>query len=449
MPMKVQLPWKESGIELALPDAWRVIVEGRPKSVAPCASVEEDFARAMAAPIGAQPLASRDLRGKKIVVVVDDITRPTPAHLIFPYLLRELERAGAEPRDLLLIPALGVHRPMTEAEMERKVGRESLSVLGWENHDARDVEGVVCVGATQAKTEVYINRRLVEADLVISVGSIEPHVLAGFGGGLKNIVPGCAGIETIAHNHLWGTTSKEAAQIGADPEANPLRRDLEEAAGMLKAEIFVINPVLGATSGADGGKAPAIVRIFAGHPKLAHREGIKLAREIYGVAVPEPADVLITDSAPMDADLRQSVKCIGNTLAAVKERGTILALLGCREGVGDFKISGRSLPRPILKTLVRRMRREKLPAFVERFRRDLPVEEKFLAVFALEILRRNDVFAFAPAIPRAQAKRLSFLRTVAEPQELIRRAAAQSPRNATVAIFPQGGVTYPVLASSV
>ena len=74
----------------------------------------------------------------------------------------------------------------------------------------------------------------------------------------------------------------------------------------------------------------------------------------------------------------------------------------------------------------------------------LPVEEKFLAVFALEILRRNDVLAYAPTIKPAQAKRLGFLQTVAEPQELIRRAAKHAPRNATVAIFPQGGVTYPV-----
>jgi lactate racemase len=438
--MKVQLPWRESEIELVLPDSWRVIAEGRPKSVAPCALVESEFRRAMAEPVGTTPLGARNLRGKNIVLVVDDLTRPTPAHLFFPFLVRELERAGAEPRDLLLIPALGVHRPMTKLEMERKVGGESLATVRWQNHDAYDVEGVVCVGATRAGTEVYINRHLVEADLIVSVSSIEPHVLAGFGGGLKNIVPGCAGVETIARNHLWGTTCKEVAQIGAEPEENPLRRDLEEAASLLKTEIFVINPVLSAEH--------EIAKIFAGHAQLAHREGITLAREIYGVPVPEPADVLITDSSPMNADLRQSAKCIGNTLGAVKERGIILALLECREGLGDFKLSGRSLPRPILKAWMRRTSREKLPAFVERFRRDLPVEEKFLAVYSLEILRRNDVLAYAPAIPRAQANRLAFLRTVANPQELVRRAARRAPRNATVAIFPQGGVTYPVLRRS-
>jgi lactate racemase len=438
--MNVRLPWRESEIELALPDDWRVIAEARPKDFPSCASVEDEFSRAMAEPIGAAPLAGRDLRGKRIVLVVDDLTRPTPAYLFFPYLIRELERAGAEPQNLLLLAALGAHRRMTDAEMERKVGRDALARLRWENHDARDVEGVVCLGTTRAKTEVYINRHLVEADLVISVGSIEPHVLAGFGGGLKNLVPGCAGIETIAHNHLCGTTGTEAAQIGAEPEANPLRRDLEESAAMLRAEIFLVNTVLNARQ--------EIVRIFAGDSRGAHREGARLAREIYGVEIPAPADVLITNSAPMDTDLRQCSKCIGNTLAAVKERGTILALLACREGVGDFKMSGSALPRPLLKAWVRRMSREKMLKFLERFRRDLPVEEKFLAFYSLEILRRSEVLAYAPNVTRQQAKRLGFFRRVEEPAELIRRARRRAPRHATVAIFPQGGVTFPILVRS-
>lgn len=436
--MKISLPWRESEIELDLPDDWRVIAEAHPKSAVACDSVEDEFRCAMAAPVGASPLAGRDLRGKRIVLVVDDLTRPTPAHLFFPYLLRELERAGAEPQNFLLLAALGVHRPMSDAEMERKIGRESLARLRWENHDARDVEGVVCLGTTRAKTEVYINRQLVDADLIISIGSIEPHVLAGFGGGLKNLVPGCAGIETIAHNHLCGTTGREPAQIGSDPEANPLRRDLEESASMLRAEIFLVNTVLNPRQ--------QIVRFFAGDARGAHREGIRLAREIYGVEVPEPADVVITDSAPMDADLRQSAKCIGNTLAAVKERGTMLALLACRGGVGDFKLSGSRLPRALLKPLVRTMDREKLVKFLERFRRDLPVEEKFLAFYSLQILRRADVVAYAPSVARAEAKRLGLFQPVEEPAELVRRARRRAPRNATVAVFPQGGVTFPILA---
>jgi len=435
--MKTVLPWGETEIEIELPADWRVIVEGQPKSVAPCASVEDEFARALAAPFSARPLAGRDLRGQRIVIVVDDLTRPTPTHLFFPFLRRELESAGATPENLLILSALGVHRPMTAAEMECKVGSAGLRDLHWENHNAYDPSALIEQGVTRSGTKVLLNRRLAQTGLIIAVGSIEPHVLAGFGGGLKLLVPGCAGAETIANNHLCGASGSETAEVGVDPEANPLRRDLEEAAGLLGKEVFLVNTVLNASQ--------QIVRIFAGHPQLAHREGIKLAREIYGVAIPEPADVIITNSAPMDTDLRQSAKCIGNMLGAVKEGGTILAFLRCSEGIGDFKISGRSLPRPLLKALVRMMNRDQMLGFLNRFRRELEVEEKFLALYALQILKRNEVLAYAPSLTHDQARRLGTFRIVSKPQDMIRQAAARAPRNPTVTIFPRGGVTFPVL----
>lgn len=435
--MKLLLPWGESQLEIDLPRDWKVIAEGQPKSFPACSSVEDEFNRATSQPAGAVPLSDRNLRGKKIVLVVDDLTRPTPAQLVYPHLLRELERAGSDRRDLFLIPALGVHRPMSESEMEKKVGRESLQNLRWENHNARDGERLTFLGDTRAGTKVYVNRHLAEADLIVSVGSIEPHVLAGFGGGLKNIVPGCAGAETIGHNHLCGATGDQPAQIGGEPEANPLRRDLEEAAGLLRKEIFLVNTVLNPEQ--------QIVQIFAGDPILAHRQGIRLARAIYGVEVPEPADILITDSSPMDTDLRQGSKCIGNLLAAVKERGTILAFLRCREGLGAFAASRSLLPRPVMKALVRFMSAEGILSFLNRFGPKLGVEEKFLAFYSLQILRRNEVLAYAPTLNAEQARRLPLLRVLSSPGELIRRAAARAPRHATVAIFPRGGVTFPIL----
>jgi nickel-dependent lactate racemase len=276
--MKTRLPWGETEIELQLPPQWRVIVEGQPRSSPACSSnagLRDEFSRAMSAPIGTTPLAQRDLHAKKIVLVVDDLTRPTPAHLFFPYLLRELDRAGAERHNLLIVSALGVHRPMTEAEMERKVGRDSLQRLRWENHNAYDAAGLAPLGTTRANTRVFINRRLLEADLIIAVGSIEPHVLAGFGGGLKLLVPGCAGAETIANNHLCGATGAEVAVIGTNPQANPLRRDLEEAASLLAKEVFLVNidgpagaaawglPSVGKTGG--DGSAHGGARSASGH----------------------------------------------------------------------------------------------------------------------------------------------------------------------------------------
>lgn len=437
--MTIRLPWGESAIEVRLPRTWRVIAHAVPKAAVACASPEDEFKRAMSEPIGASPLAARRLTGKRVVLVVDDLTRPTPAHLLIPHLLRELEHAGAELSNTLLLTALGVHRPMAEEELAKKVGSETLGRVRWENHDARDASRLAALGTTKSGTRVLVNRRLVEADLIISVGSIEPHVLAGFGGGLKNLVPGCAGVETIGRNHLCGSSGAELAQIGAEPESNPLRRDLEESAGMIPREVFIINAVLNPRK--------EIVRLFAGDARLAHREGIRLAREIYGVPVSEPADVVITDSSPMDTDLRQGAKCIGNTLAAAKEKGLILAFLRCSAGVGDFKISGRRVPWAITRTIVHAMG-DNVLRFLDRFRRDLEVEEKFLAVYGIRMLLRNRVLAFAPTLDTPEGRRAVQFPIVSNLHKLVLRAYWKAPRNATVAIFPQGGVTYPVLTKS-
>jgi hypothetical protein len=403
--MKTRLPWGETELELDLPDDWRIIAQAQPKSHAPCASVEQEFHRAVSDPAGAQ-------RG-----------------------------------NLLLITALGVHRPMTETELENKIGREGLRELRWENHNAHDTERLAFLGKTRAGTEVYVNRRLVEADLIIPVGSIEPHLLAGFGGGLKNLVPGCAGAATIGKNHLCGALEGPVTQIGVAPEANPLRRDLEEAALLLREverkEIFLVNTVLNSQQ--------EIVKVVAGEPVGAHRAGIELARAIYGVPIPEPADIIITDSSPMDTDLRQGAKCIGNLLGAVKERGTILAFLRCREGVGAFKLSGprrAGLPRPAMKALVRVLSRRKTLAFLDHFQHDLPAEEKFLAFYGLQMLRRNEILAYAPSLEPEHTRRLGLFEVVSDPQDLVRRAARRAPKRPTVAIFPRGGVTFPLVGDN-
>ena len=151
--MNVRLPWRESEIELDLPDDWRVIAEGRPKSFAARTSVEEEFARAMAEPIGAAPLAGRDLRGQRIVLVVDDLTRPTPAHLFFPYLLRELERAGAVLRiedvvsqDYVRLDV--IDRPGTLARIATLFGQARIgisSVIQPEGHEGRSVPLILMI----------------------------------------------------------------------------------------------------------------------------------------------------------------------------------------------------------------------------------------------------------------------------------------------------------------
>ena len=98
-----------------------------------------------------------------------------------------------------------------------------------ENHDCEATD-LVYLGTTPHGTPVSINRTAAEADLVVCLGAVTHHVMAGFGGGRKSILPGISGRETIFHNHAF---SLDAAQLRSNPaigngvlKGNPLHEDI-------------------------------------------------------------------------------------------------------------------------------------------------------------------------------------------------------------------------------
>ena len=174
------------------------------------------------------------------------------------------------------------------------------------------------------------------ADLIVSIGCIEPHIIASFGGGYKNLFPGMAGRDTIAQNHALNATPGTFNMVGQPIESNPMRLDLEESGRMLKKPVFIINAVLNSRL--------EVVRIVCGDPIAAHREGAKVSAQIYGVQIPSAADIVISNSYPMETDLRQGVKALANTIRAVKPGGTLIVLVRAEEGVGVFGLAERKLP---------------------------------------------------------------------------------------------------------
>jgi len=326
---------------------------------------------------------------------------------------------------------------MTQVEVEDKLGKENLEGIAWHNHDAKDPSGLVSLGATSRGTTVSFNRRLADADLVLCIGGIEPHALLGFSGGMKMLLPGCAGSETIAQNHLQGVSPQHFNLIGVHPDKSPMRLDLEEAAGMLGKECFIVNAVMNLHH--------EICAFFCGHPVESQREGVALSKRIHGLSIPEPADVLLTSSAPMDHDLRQSMKCVGNNLFCVKPQGQIVGFLRCEEGVGDVDIPPKMLPYMVFRTLLRAIGPSRIMGLVERLRKSAGVEEKFLAHFSLQVVRRNPIHFYSETLPADVGKRLGLFLQYDDVQGMIHTVAKRAPRNATVLAVPYGGVTYPVL----
>jgi lactate racemase len=431
----IQLPWGPQHVELELPPSWNLTGIYEPSALPGVPDPAQEAARSLQNPIGLARLSEIAKPGMKIALVIDDGSRPTPVRLILPMVLQELERCGAKRSQVTIIPALGVHRAMQSDEVAQRVGPEIFSGLKWESPDCDDPQKLAALGTTQRGTPVLINKTVAEADLVVSVGCIEPHIIASFGGGYKNLVPGVAGRATIAHNHALNCQPHTFNMVGQPIDKNPMRLDLEEAASMVKGQVFIINAVLNS--------ALEVVQIVCGHPIAAHREGAKISAKIYGANIPGQADVVFTASHPMDQDLRQGVKALANTIRAVRPGGIMINLIRADEGVGVFGLANKKLPvgKRVLKLLAPLL----LPNVPKLPLKGMGEEDRFFLYFALQAMLHGKLYLYAPTIPAEIHERLPFVEFVASPEAAVNLAAKTFPGKANVLVFPHAGMTYPIL----
>jgi nickel-dependent lactate racemase len=438
----VELPWGHDSLRVELPPSWRVLGELKPNADPPASDPAAACREALADPIGVTPIGGRNLAGRKVVVVTDDHSRPTPAAGFIRPVLEELAKAGVRDQDIDILIATGVHRASRMEEVEAKLGFEVMNRYRWRCHDAYKPEGLTDLGATRRGTRVFLNTLLPQADLIVGLGAIEPHLLLGFGGGLKIIIPGCAGAETIGRNHLQGVDPDRFDLVGARTSDSPMRQDLEEGALLLSKDIFVVNAILGP------GNRP--VRFFAGHPQAAHQAGVEYIRTRVRLDVPEQADVVLANSHPMDLDLRQSVKCLGNSLYAARPGGVLLGCVRCEDGLGEMPLAKKTLPYPVMRTLLKVIGKNRVLPLVKKVKKNEPVEEVFIGHFGLQMLRRNHlgIFSNSPKLPDNIGRKMGLARSFNQVEAMMAWAAGKAPKNASVWVFPHGGAGYASFGSN-
>jgi nickel-dependent lactate racemase len=434
----VDIPFEQGTLSMALPDGWQIVDTVRPLPHAKLADETAALIAALDHPIGTPPLRDKALAQKRIVLCVDDISRSTPTGRYFGALVDYLVSHGAVPANMLILFALGVHRDMTAEEARLKLGESNLHGIPWHNHSSTDERELIRLGTTTRGTHVSLNRHLVAADLIITLGAIEPHLLLGFSGGCKMIIPGLASAQTIAENHMQGVSHDLYNYIGiAD---SPMRLDLEEGAAMLGKEIFIINAVMN--------EALEVCAFFAGDPVKAHREGVHLVQSVSARPVDAPVDVVIVASNPMNADLRQGLKCIGNVEASVRHDGLIIGLLECRNGIGDIVLPSKSLPNGLIRWLLKIIGSKRVLGFIDRVKRGAGIEERFLAHFSMQLARNHQIFVHSRNLPVDTGKRVGLFVQFATVEAMLQAARRRAPKNARVLLYPYAGATYPVLTSA-
>ena len=319
--MQVRFPYGNGEKVVDIPDE-KLTGVYRPHEKAGVADLCAEVTRSLSSPIESPRLAQLASGRKSAAIVVDDITRAVPSRDILPLILDELKAVGLGARDVTVIVATGLHRPLTQHELDALRGDLPVEVI---NHDARDPAQLVSIGRTFLGQEILVNRRFMEADLKVLAGDVEYHQFCGYGGGAKSVYPGLADADSICHNHSMMEID------GTGPgriEGNPVRREVDEVGRMAGVD-FILNVVMNSRK--------EVVRAFAGHPFAAFRQGARLVDQMYRVEADRAVNLVIASAGgfPKDVDLYQSQKALSAARHLVVEGGDIVVLAECRDGHGS------------------------------------------------------------------------------------------------------------------
>jgi nickel-dependent lactate racemase len=246
-------------------------------------------------------------------------------------MLRRLEAAGIPREGIRILIATGLHRAATDAEIRQIVGPETAARYQVLNHDARNLAEHRRLGTTKSGTPVFVDERFLSADLHLSLGFIEPHLMLGFSGGRKLVAPGLAGEPTIKELHSSRFMRDPRTHEGSVWD-NPLHAELLEIGRMARHD-FIVDVSLN--------RARKIAQVFAGEPEAAHASGMRWVSSAHMQQIESPVDAVITTSAgyPLDLTFYQCVKGITAAAHLVRPGGRVLLFAKCEEGVGGAEFA--------------------------------------------------------------------------------------------------------------
>ena len=419
--MKVNLAYGSGHLPIEVPDDRTTVIE--PAHIDGLADEKAAVLDALQNPIGSQPLLERILPDTKICIAFTDITRATPNDRIIPWLLEHL---GGPNDNITLLNQLGTHRPNTREELETMLTREVVANYRVLNHEPENPEALVQVGTTADGTPALLNRHIVEADLRIITGFIEPHFFAGFSGGVKGIMPGCAGLETVMSNHGAKNIGDPQATFGVT-EGNPLWEELRDIA-LKTGPRFLLNVTLN--------EQRDITNVFAGDIIEAHKTGCVFVKKSAMQPVEQPFDIVVTTNSgyPLDLNLYQGVKGMSAGARVLKEGGTLILAAECREGVPDGSplddlLRSAGSIEEILAML-------STPGFVR--------PEQWQAQIQALVQRRAEVLVCCELDDATL--RACHLAPCADINAEVAKRLAKLGADARVAVLPQGPLTIPYLA---
>ena len=367
---KVGLPYGKRVLELYTDIRQVSLITSKPKP--PLKDPRSDLIKSLESPTDSPPLSELCKGVKRITVLIPDKTRAFPSKLVLPTVLRTIESSKSDVQVNVII-ATGLHKPHTREEVLELVSKDVYSNYEVVSHDAEDEESLIDTEKrTSYNTPVIVNENVIEADLVVGLGLIEPHFFAGYSGGRKSVLPGVAGKRAIYVNHGFKMIGNPNSKYGV-LEGNPIHEDMVEFMKLTKLD-FIVNVTIG--------KEKRVTGVFCGNPVKAHLNGVRFLEEYVKVRVKGLADVVITTNGgyPLDRNLYQAVKGMATGELVVKEGGVIIIVAECVDGLGEHEefyelFVGAESPDEVL----------------EKIRRLEPIKDQWEAQILARILKKAKV----------------------------------------------------------
>lgn len=323
-----QLLFGRTTLAFDVPDSVEVTtIRKPPMPVLP--NPAEAVLQALRHPIACGSISELARQAQSACIAICDITRPVPNHLFLRPLIEALHQGGIELTNITVLVATGLHRPNLGDELAELIGDPwVLNRVRIENHNARDDDQHVTLGRTSTRqTVVRLDRRLVEADLRIATGLVEPHFMAGYSGGRKVIAPGLAHAETITTFH--------SARFMADPAArncnfanNPLHEEQLEIVQMLGGAL-ALNTVI------DEHRHLSMVNF--GEIVSSHAAAVEYVRQYCEIPMPRRFSTVVTSAAgyPLDKTYYQTIKGMVGAMNILEPGGDLIIASECSEGFGS------------------------------------------------------------------------------------------------------------------
>lgn len=367
-------------------------------------------------PIGTGLLRSLAMGKRRVVIVTSDHTRPMPSRVTMPLLLAEVRESSPNAEVTILI-ATGLHRATTEEELRERFGNDIVDSETIHVHKALTDE-CISMGLLPSGNEYSVNKLVLEADLLVCEGYIEPHFFAGFSGGRKSILPGVCSAETIRANHSARTIANENSITGV-LRGNPIHLDALHAAREVGVD-FILNVAL------DINKR--VVGAFAGDLEAAHAKGCALVSQLFTIPRVQ-ADIVVTSNGgyPLDQNLYQCSKAISTAAQCAKSGGVIIMVASCSQGIGGEEFASLMLEGNPSHTLGKIMSMSDRDTIID----------QWCAQVLLGVMLRHEIILVTQHLDHEVVRSMG-LTPVATIAQAMEAALQKKSHNASVVVIPDG-----------